>query len=126
MAYVVVITLAALTCVLGYNLPYFKAQDFYGVLLVLTAGVSVGLALTDGRRSILILEVLVALGFCILVFLGMWWQDVILLYAFFLQALWHLLHFPLKRVFRTRPIYSMSGVLYDGIVGSFVYFHLFH
>lgn len=126
MPYVVVIALAILTCLLGYNLPYFKAEDFYGVLLVLVAGMSVGLALTDGRRSILILEMIVALGFCILVFLGMWWQDVILFYAFFLQAAWHLLHFPLRRVFRTRSVYSMNGALYDGIVGSFVYFHLFH
>lgn len=126
MPYVVVIALATLTCVLGYNLPYFKAQDFYSVLLVLVAGIYVGLASTDGRRGFLVLEMIVALGVCLLVFLGMWWRDVILLYAFFLQAAWQLLHLPLKRVFRTRPVYSILGALYDGIVGCFVYFHLFH
>ncbi|MEJ2361234.1 MAG: hypothetical protein P8Z75_07380 [Gammaproteobacteria bacterium] len=126
MPYVVVIVLAALSCVFGYHLPYFKAQDFYGVLLVMVAGVYVGLALADGRRSLLILELLAALGFCAVVLLGMWWKDIVLVYAFFLQAIWHLVHFQYRRIFRVKTWYPLTGMLYDGIVGAFVYFHLYH
>lgn len=125
MPYLVALALATLTCFIGYNLPFYKAQDFYGILLVMIAGAYIGFAVTDGRRHNLVLELVVALGFCALVLLGMWWRPFVLAYGFILLMLWHALHYPLKRVTRVKSWYPLSGMLYAGIVGVFMYFHLF-
>lgn len=125
MPYLVAIALATLTCLVGYSLPFYKSQDFYGILLVMIAGGYIGFAVNDGRQHNLVLEILMALVFCALVLLGMWRWPILIAYGFFLQVVWHFLHYPLKLVSRVRTWYPLAGMIYAGMVGAFIYFHLF-
>jgi len=126
MLYLVTIGLAVLTCLIGYILPLYKAQDLYGILLAMIAGVYIGFAVNDGRRHKLILETAVALGFCALVLLGMWMWPILIALGYFLHALWDLLHHPFKLGARVRDWYPPACVIYDVIVGAFIYFYMFH
>jgi hypothetical protein len=126
MPYLISIALATITCLVGYLLPFYKAQDFYGILLVLIAGIYIGFAISDGRRDKLILELVVALGFCGMVLLGMWKWPILIAYGYFLHALWDLLHHPFKLGARVRAWYPPACVIYDALVGAFIYIHHFH
>jgi len=126
MRYLIAIALATITCLVGYSLPYYPAQDFYGILLAMIAGVYIGFAVIDGRRHMLVLEAGVALGFCALVLLGMWKWSILIALGYFLHALWDLLHHPFKIGARVRQWYPPACVIYDVLVGGFIYFHLFH
>ena len=126
MLYLLTIGLAIVTCLIGYNLPFYKAQDFYGILLAMIAGVYIGFAVNDGRRFNLVLELVVALGFCALVLLSMWRWPVLLVAGYVLHALWDLLHHPFKLGARVRDWYPPACVVYDILVGAFIYFQLFH
>ena len=125
MPYLIAIALATLTCLIGYILPFYKAQDLYGILLVMIAGSYIGFGVTDGRQHNLVLEMIMALVFCAMVLLGMWKWPILIVYGFFLQVVWHLLHYPLKLVSRVRTWYPLAGAIYAGMVGAFIYFHLF-
>lgn len=125
MTYLITIALATLTCLAGYVLPFYKAMDFYGILLALIAGVYIGFAINDGRRSQLILEGVVALGFCALVLLGMWKWPFLILLGYFAHGVWDLLHHPFKLGARVKSWYPPACVLYDWLVGAFIYIHLF-
>jgi hypothetical protein len=125
MPYLIAIAFATITCLIGYSLPFYKAQDFYGILLVMIAGGYVGFGVSDGRRHVLVLELVVTLGFCALVLLGMWKWPILIAYGYFLHAVWDLLHQPFKVGARVRAWYPMSAIIYSGMVGAFIYFHLF-
>ena len=109
MAYLISIALATLTCLIGYSLPFYKALDFYGILLAMIAGVYVGFAITDGRRDKLILEAVVALGFCMLVLIGMWKWPVLIAAGYLLHVVWDLLHHPFKLGARVKSWYPPSN-----------------
>lgn len=126
MQYFIVIALAIMTCLVGYSLPFYPAQDYYGILLAMIAGVYIGFAVNDGRRHLLVLEIAVALGFCALVFLGMWKWPILIALGYFLHAVWDFLHHPLKLGARTRQWYPPACVIYDVLVGGFIYFQLFY
>jgi hypothetical protein len=126
MLYLVTIVLALITCLVGYILPLYKAQDFYGILLAMIAGVYIGFAVNDGRRYNLLLETVVALGFCVLVLLGMWMWPKLIALGYFLHAVWDLLHHPFKLGARVRDWYPPACVIYDIVVGAFIYFYMFH
>jgi len=125
MPYLIAIALATITSLVGYSLPFYKAQDFYGILLVMLAGSYLGLAVNDGRRFILILESTVALGFCLLVLVGNWRWPVLIAYGYFLHAIWNLLHQPFRLGARVKSWYALVGVIYESLVGAFIYLHLF-
>ena len=125
MPYLIAIALATITCLIGYSLPFYKAQDFYGILLVMIAGGYIGFGVSDGRRHALVLELVVTLGFCALVLLGMWKWPILIAYGYFLHAVWDLLHQPFKLGARVRGWYPVSGIIYSGMVGAFIYLHLF-
>lgn len=126
MTYLITIALATLTCLIGYSLPFYKALDFYGILLAMIAGVYIGFAIDDGRRDKLILEVVVALGFCMLVLIGMWKWPVLIAVGYLLHAVWDLLHHPFKLGVRVKAWYPPACLIYDGLIGAFIYIHLFH
>jgi len=126
MQYLFVIALAAVTCLVGYNLPFYPAQDFYSILLAMIAGVYIGFAVNDGRRPILVLEIAAALGFCALVLLGMWKWPWLIVLGYFLHAVWDLLHHPRKLGASVRPWYPPACAIYDVLVGGFIYIHLFY
>ena len=125
MAYLITIALATLTCLVGYILPFYKSVDFYGILLAMIAGVYIGFAINDGRRDKLILEVVVALGFCMLVLIGMWKWPILIAVGYLLHAVWDLLHHPFKLGARVKTWYPPVCAIYDGLVGAFIYIHLF-
>lgn len=125
MPYLIAIALATITCLIGYSLPFYKAQDFYGILLVMLAGVYLGFGVADGRRHNLVLELVMAMVFCAAVLLGMWRWPALIGYGFFLLVVWHLLHYPLKLLSRVRTWYPLAGAIYAGMVGAFIHFHLF-
>jgi len=126
MTYLMAIALAIITGLIGYILPFYKALDFYGILLVLIAGVYIGFAITDGRHEKLLLEILIALGFCVLVLLGMWRWPWLIALGYLLHAVWDLLHHPTIRLgARVHKWYPPACLVYDVLVGGFIYFLLF-
>ena len=124
MMYLIAIALATITSLTGYILPLYKALDLYGILLVLNVGAYLGFAITDGRRDKIVLEGMVALGFGMLVLVGMWRWPWLIAAGFFLHAVWDLLHHPLKLGARVRRGYATACLLYDVLVGGFIYLHL--
>lgn len=125
MTYLTAIALAIITCLIGYILPFYKALDFYGILLVLITGIYIGFAFTDGRRDKVLLEILVALGFCVLVLLSMWRWPLLIALGYLLHAVWDLMHHPIKLGARVRNWYPPACLIYDVLVGGFIYFLLF-
>ena len=126
MTYLITIALATLTCLVGYSLPFYKALDFYGILLAMIAGGYIGVAINDGRHDKLILEVVVSLGFCMLVLIGMWKWPVLIAVGYLLHAVWDLLHYPIKLGARVQSWFPLAYLIYDGMVGAFIYIHHFH
>lgn len=126
MIYLITIALATLTCLVGYSLPLYKALDFYGILLAMLSGGYIGVAINDGRRDKLVLELVVALGFCVLVLIGMWKWPILIAGGYFLHAVWDLLHYPIKLGARVKAWFPLAYVIYNGMLGAFIYIHLFH
>lgn len=123
--FIFVLGLAVLTCLVGYSLSWYKALDFFAVILVLIAGVYIGFAIEDGRRNKLVVEVAVALGFVALVLLGMWKWPWLIPAGYFLHGVWDLLHHPLKIGARVRKWYPPACIAYDWLVGAFVFIYMF-
>jgi hypothetical protein len=123
--FIIVLGLAALTCLAGYFMSWYKALDFFAVILVLIAGVYIGFAIEDGRRNKLVIEVAVALGFVALVLLGMWKWPWLIPAGYFLHGVWDLLHHPLKIGARVRKWYPPACIAYDWLVGAFIYIYMF-
>lgn len=117
--------LAVLTCLIGYSLSYYKSLDFFAILLVLITGIYIGFAVEDGRRGKLILETIVALGFCVLVLLGMWKWPILIAAGYFLHGVWNLLHHPIKLGARVKNWYPPACLAYDWLVGAYIYFFMF-
>jgi hypothetical protein len=117
--------LAVLTCLVGYTLSYYKALDFFAVILVLIAGVYIGFGIEDGRRDKLILESIVAIGFVALVLLGMWKWPILIPAGYFLHGVWDLLHHPVKLGARVKKWYPPACIAYDWLVGAYIYIYMF-
>ena len=123
--FIFVLGLAVLTCLVGYSLSWYKALDFFAVLLVLIAGVYIGFAIEDGRRNKLAIEAVVALGFLVLVLLGMWKWPLLIPAGYFLHGVWDLLHHPVKLGARVKRWYPPACIAYDWLVGAFIYIYMF-
>jgi len=123
--YLIIIVLATLTCAVGYKLPWFKALDFFAILLGMIAGIYIGFAIQDGRTSRIALEGSVALGFVALILLGLWRWPVLIATGYFLHGLWDLLHHPFKLGTRVQTWYPPACVVYDWLVGIFIYIYMF-
>lgn len=123
--YIFFLGLAVVTCLVGYSLPYYKALDFFAILLVLIAGIYIGFAIEDGRQNRIVLESLVALGFCALILLGMWKWPVLIAAGYFLHGVWDVLHHPFKLGARVKKWYPPACLAYDWLVGAYIYLYMF-
>ena len=123
--YIFILGLAVLTCVAGDYLSYYKALDFFSLLLAMIAGVYIGFAIEDGRRNRLLIEGLVALGFVVLVLLSLWRWPILLPVGYFLHGVWDLMHHPFRFGARTRKWYPPACMFYDWLVGAFIYITMF-
>lgn len=117
--------LAVLTCLIGYSLSYYKALDFFAIVLVLIAGIYVGFAIEDGRQKKLLLEAIVAICFCAIALMGMWKWPIIIAAGYFLHGIWDLLHHPINIGARVKKWYPPACLAYDWLVGAYIYFYMF-
>lgn len=81
-----------LTCLVGYSLSYYKATDFFAVVLAVSVGVYLGFGFVDGRRDRLILEAVVAVILCALILLAMWKSLWLIAIGYVAHAIWGGLH----------------------------------
>jgi Family of unknown function (DUF6010) len=67
---------------------------FHSVALAVIGAIYMGFAFSDGRLSIMIVELSVATAFVVLAFLGLWWAPAFLAVGLVLHGLWDLAHRP--------------------------------
>lgn len=67
---------------------------FHSVALAIIGAIYLGFAFSDGRVSIMILEVSVGTGFVVLALLGLWLAPVFLAIGLVLHGFWDLAHRP--------------------------------
>jgi len=116
-----VFALIAATCAVGLYLPYFKAMDFFAILLAVLAGLMIGFALADGRPKKIVIELVVAAGFVALTLLGMWKWTWLIPAGFVLHGLWCLVHHYSFIGARIRSWFSPLCALYSLVVAGFVF-----
>jgi hypothetical protein len=67
---------------------------FHSVALAVIGAIYVGFAFSDGRISIVVLELFVGTGFVVLALLGLWLAPVCLAIGLILHGVWDLAHRP--------------------------------
>lgn len=67
---------------------------FHSVALAIIGAIYLGFALSDGRLSIMILELSVGTGFVVLALLGLWLAPMFLAIGLALHGFWDLAHRP--------------------------------
>lgn len=117
--------LIAATCAVGIYLPHFKAMDYFAILLVLLAGLMVGLALADGRPKIIIIELVIASGFIVLTLLGMWKWAWLIPAGFAFHGIWCLAHHYTGSGARIRSWSSPHCAIYSILIAGFIYGRFF-
>jgi len=120
-----VLIMIAATCAVGLYLPYFKAMDFFAILLTLLAGLLVGFALADGRLNKIIIESVVAAGFVVITLLGMWKSAWLIPLGYVLHAGWCLVHHYSFIGARIRSWFSPLCALYSIVLAGFIYGRFF-
>jgi len=116
-----VFVLIAATCAVGLYLPYFKAMDFFAILLAVLAGLMIGFALADGRPKKIVIELAVAAGFVALTLLGMWKWTWLIPAGFVAHGLWCLVHHYSFIGARIRSWFSPLCALYSLVIAGFVF-----
>ena len=109
------------TCLLGYTMSYYKAMDFYAVLLAMITGCFLGFGFADGRRDKLILEAGMAAGIVILILLAMWKMLWLIAVGYVAHAVWGLLHYSLSFGARVPKNYALLFLLFDGGIALFLF-----
>ena len=84
----------ALTALIAWSPLIPDPLAFHTVTLAVIGAIYVGFAFSDGRVSIVILELSVGTVFIVLALLGLWWAPVMIAVGLVLHALWDLLHRP--------------------------------
>ena len=67
---------------------------FHSVALAVIGAIYVGFAFSDGRISLVLLELSVGTGFVVLALLGLWWAPLCLAIGLILHGFWDLAHRP--------------------------------
>lgn len=83
-----------LTALIGWSRIIPDPLAFHSVTLAVIAAIYVGFAFSDGRISIVILEVAVGTIFIVLALLGLWQAPVFIAAGLVLHAFWDLAHRP--------------------------------
>ncbi|MDA2910758.1 hypothetical protein MYX04_07500 [Nitrospiraceae bacterium AH_259_D15_M11_P09] len=85
---------AVVVCLVVAQIPARRGMEFFAALLALTACVYFGTALSDGRRSVVIVETGFALAVFAMALAGLWFSAAWLAVGYFLHGVWDLLHHP--------------------------------
>ena len=113
--------LVTVACLIGYSLSYYKAMDFYAVLLAIVAGSFLGFGLADGRRDRIVLEAGVSVGILGLILLAMWKMLWLIAVGYVVHAVWSVLHFSLAIGARVPKKFALLYVLFDGAIAVFLF-----
>ncbi len=118
-----IFTLGVITavCLIGYSLSYYKAMDFFAIVLAMMSGVMLGFGFADGRRDRLILEALVAMIFCGLLLLAMWKFLWLIAAGYLAQAIWVLLHYTSAPGARVPKKYLLLMSLFNAAIAGFLF-----
>ncbi len=93
-AIIVGIAGGVLTSVIAWSPFIPDPLAFYSVSLAVIGAIYIGFAFSDGRLSIVILELSVATGFVVLALLGLWLAPVFVAAGLILHGVWDLWHRP--------------------------------
>lgn len=93
-ALVVGVAGGALTALIAWSPIIPDPLAFYSVTLAVIGAIYAGFAFSDGRLSIVILELSVGTAFIVLALLGLWWSPVFIAAGLILHGIWDLLHRP--------------------------------
>lgn len=84
----------ALTAWLAWSPLIPDPLAFHSVALAIIGAIYLGFALSDGRLSIMLVELFVGTGFIVFALLGLWWAPAFLAVGLILHGLWDLVHRP--------------------------------
>ncbi len=93
-AMIVGIAGAVLTSLIAWSPLIPDPLVFHSVFLAVIGAIYMGFAFSDGRLSIVILELSVATGFLVLALLGLWQAPLFVGVGLILHGIWDLLHRP--------------------------------
>ena len=113
-----------MTLLVSRALTHVHALSFFAILLGITAGVYLGFAVLDGRPREIVLEVIALLIFFALAYFGLWRSPMYLVAGFIAHGLWDTLHHP--RAVQTKKVdwYPPACLVYDVLVGAYIFFWL--
>lgn len=111
----------AMTYAVGWYLPYFKAMDFFAIVLMLLAGITVGFGFANARPLRILLELFVAVGFVVLTLLGLWKWIWLIPAGFILYSIWCALDYFLLAGTNGRNWLRPVSALYSILIAAFIY-----
>ena len=118
---VITALLLVATCAVGIYLPHYKALDYFSVLLAVLAGLMVGMAVAEGRRVNIVIELVIAAGFIVLTVLGMWKWTWLVPAGFVLYGLWCMTNYYLFRGNRYQFWFAPLCAAYSILLAGFIY-----
>src|SRR5215471_2567676 len=96
---------------------------FHSVSLAMIAAIYLGFAFSDGRPSIVILELCVGTVFIVLALLGLWLAPIFIAAGLILHGFWDLAHRPSVVTTKLPRWYPPFCAAYDFVLaGVFLYF----
>jgi hypothetical protein len=112
----------ALTAWIGWSSWIPDPLAFHSVSLAVIGAIYMGFAFSDGRLSIMILELTAATVFIVLALLGLWWAPACLAVGLILHAIWDLAHRPSAVTTKLPNWYPPFCAAYDLVfAGVFLY-----
>ena len=102
-----------LTALIAWSSIIPDPLAFHSVALAIIGAIYLGFAFSDGRLSIMLLELSVGTGFVVLALLGLWVAPVFLAIGLILHACWDLAHRPRGVTTRLPAWYPPFCAAYD-------------
>ena len=123
----IIFTLGLITtaCLIGYSMSYYKAMDFFAIVLAITTGCFLGFGFADGRHDKLVLEATLAAIMGALILFSMWKMLWLVTVGFVVHAVWCLLHYPLSIGARVPKNYAVYFLLFDIGIAVFLFVRFF-
>jgi hypothetical protein len=121
-ALIVGIVGGALTAMLAWSPVIPDPLVFHAVTLVMIGAIYLGFAFSDGRASIMIIELSAATVFIVIALLGLWRAPVLIAVGLILHAFWDLAHRPHGVATRLPSWYPPFCAAYDLVfAGAFLF-----